>query len=217
MSPDQLATPGPELEIRELLDIRTTGLSPAQRQELLRLAHTAIEVYLESGEMSALETSDPLLRRCAGAFITLRRRAPAGGPEEDAPELLRGCIGRSEADHSLYRVVQEMAVAAASRDYRFPPLLAAELNDISIEISVLSPLRPIQSLEEVRLGTDGLLVAAGERRGLLLPQVPGMFGWSHEEFVLNLCQKAGLPAGYWPNAKAALFAFTALEFSDEHP
>ncbi len=177
-------------------------LTGTRREELLKLARTAIAEYLETGNIPDYETEDPVLTRRAGAFVTLRQ-----GDE------LRGCIGRLWADKPLYRRVQEMAVAAATSDPRFPPLTAEELDNLTVEVSVLSPLRRVIDIRQIEVGTYGLVIIKAGRQGVLLPQVPVEEGWDREEFLGNLCLKAGLTPDCWTD-QPALYAFTALVFGE---
>lgn len=177
-------------------------LTQARQEELLKLARTTIAEYLRTGQVPAYQTDDPALVRPSGAFVTLRK-----GDE------LRGCIGHMRADTPLVQCVQEMAVAAASSDPRFDPLTAEELDEVSIEISVLSPLRRITEPQQIQVGTHGLVLVQGGRQGVLLPQVPVEKGWSRDEFLANLCLKAGLPANCWAE-QPALYTFTAAVFGE---
>ncbi|MEW5988285.1 MAG: AmmeMemoRadiSam system protein A [Chloroflexota bacterium] len=201
------------------LDIQAAGLTQAQRQELLTLARTTIDAFLTTGELPVFISSDPVLQRCAGVFVTIRSKPEAGEPSAhdtlEALGRLRGCIGHVAADLPLFQVAPEMAVAAAIHDFRFAPLTAGELPHVSLEISILSPMRPVADLEEIEIGRDGLLISGGGRRGLLLPQVPVAMGWDRLQFVQNLCRKAGLPADYWQKGQATLYSFTTLAFSEE--
>lgn len=174
----------------------------AQRKELLRLARETIAEHLRTGSIPAYETPDPLLNRRAGVFVTLKERGQ-----------LRGCIGHTRADLPLYQAVQQMAVAAATSDPRFPPLTPEELEDVSIEISILSPMRRVTDLEQIEVGTHGLVILKGEHQGLLLPQVPVEQGWGREEYLENLCLKAGLPTNCWTE-QPTLYSFTAVVFGE---
>jgi AmmeMemoRadiSam system protein B/AmmeMemoRadiSam system protein A len=178
-------------------------LTPARREELLTLARTTIREYLQSGRISDYETEDPVLIRRSGAFVTLEEHGE-----------LRGCIGHTWANLPLYQVVQQMAVEAATRDPRFRPLTQEELADITVVISVLSPFRRVTDVEQIQVGTHGLMLFAGNQRGLLLPQVPVENGWDREEFLDELCLKAGLPVGCQQEG-AMLYAFTAVVFREE--
>jgi AmmeMemoRadiSam system protein B/AmmeMemoRadiSam system protein A len=178
-------------------------LAPEQRGELLGLARATLDSYLVDGTMPPYEANDPALTRRSGGFVTLRMDGE-----------LRGCIGHTAADTLLYRTVQEMAVAAATRDSRFAPLTWDDLQDVTIEISVLSPFRRVTDVEQVQVGTHGLMIYADNHRGLLLPQVAVEQGWDREEFLDNLCYKAWLPAGCWREG-ATIYAFTAAVFGEE--
>jgi hypothetical protein len=178
-------------------------LTPQRREELLALARSTLETYLESGTFPLYETDDPVLTRRSGVFVTLRQG-----------ETLRGCIGHTRADLPLYRAVQEMAVAAATQDPRFPPLTVDGLADVAIEISVLSPFRRVTDVDEIEVGIHGLMIFKDGHQGLLLPQVPVEEEWDRGAFLEGLCQKAGLPAGCWQEG-ATLYAFTAVVFGEE--
>lgn len=179
------------------------GLTDDNRRALLRLARASVEAAARGVSHRPEEPEDPALRAKCGAFVTLKTR---GG-------RLRGCIGAIEAYAPLYRTVAEMAVSASQRDPRFPPVETAELADLLIEISVLTPPRPI-SADEVEVGRHGLIVASGRARGLLLPQVPVEQGWDRKTFLAHTCLKAGLPSDAWKAAGTELRAFTAEVFGE---
>lgn len=187
-----------------------------RHRELLRLARESIAHYLASGQVLPYQPTEDALLVPAGVFVTLRTR-PAPGVEFNEPEEalgeLRGCIGRVEADDPLYLAVQDAAIKSATRDPRFAPVVPEELANLAIEISVLSPLRPVHNLDEIEIGRDGLLIIGDRRRGLLLPEVAPAYGWGKEEFLRALCWKAGLPDDAWPD-RARLYAFTTESFSD---
>lgn len=187
-----------------------------RHRELLRLARESIAHYLATGQVLPYQPGEEALLAPAGVFVTLRAR-PAPGIEHGDPDdrlgELRGCIGRVEADDPLYLAVQDAAIKSATRDPRFAPVVLEELAALTIEISVLSPLRPIHSLHEIEIGQDGLLITGDRRRGLLLPEVAPAYGWGKEEFLRALCWKAGLPDDAWPGS-ARLYAFTTESFND---
>ena len=178
-------------------------LTEAQREELLALARATIAEYLETDTLPDYETGDPLLMGRSGVFVTLKEHG-----------MLRGCIGHTRADSPLYQTVQQMAVSAATGDPRFPPLTAEGLDAITVEISVLSPFRRVTDVEQVQVGVHGLMIFAGGRQGILLPQVPVEQGWDREEYLDNLCFKAGLAVGCWQEG-ATMYAFTAMVFGEE--
>jgi AmmeMemoRadiSam system protein A len=178
-------------------------LTEAQREELLSLVRTTLEGYLENGSIPPYETNDLALVRRSAVFVTLKQ-----GSE------LRGCIGHTRADLPLYQVVQQMAVAAATEDPRFPPLTPDELAEVTVEISILSPFRRVTDVEQIGVGVHGLMIFKDGHQGLLLPQVPVEQGWDRDEFLANLCLKAGLLEGCWREG-ATLYAFTAVVFGEE--
>lgn len=154
----------------------------ADRQLLLRIARDALAAHV-AGTSLSLPTLTGEATRLAGAFVTLR-----------ADGALRGCIGHVEADEPLGAVVARSAVAAGGSDPRFVGVTAAELPRLRIEISILGPLAPVSSLDEIAVGRDGLVVELGWNRGLLLPQVAREWKWDRDTFVMETCRKAGLPA-----------------------
>lgn len=194
-------------------------LTSEQQQNLLKRARTAITNYLQSTSMPDWPPLDSALLRRAGAFVTLR--SPEKGPADRleplsgaAPVLkLRGCMGHVTADLPLYQAIQNVAISAATADPRLPPVTLEALDDIVIEISILSPLRRITRLEDIEIGRHGLLISQNERRGLLLPEVAEHAGWDRQTFLENLCRKAQLPPQAWQQG-AALYGFTTLKFKE---
>ncbi len=182
--------------------LATAEYSAEERSLLLQLAHEAIVASFEGGSLD-LTPPTPHLAEQRGAFTTLHIEGQ-----------LRGCVGYVFPVHSLYRTIAETAVAAALHDTRFPPLKPEELPQVTFEISVLSPLQPLDP-EDVEVGKHGLLITFGNRRGLLLPQVPIEHGWDREAFLAQTCMKAGLPPDAWQRG-ATLEAFTAEVFSGEN-
>ena len=175
--------------------------SAVERQTLLRVAHHSIEAALKESSVDMTPPSEHL-GEYRGAFTTLHLHGK-----------LRGCIGYVFATQSLYRTVAETARSAAFDDPRFEPVSKEEAPDLKIEISVLSPLKPIAPGELV-IGKHGLVVSYGSRRGLLLPQVPVEWGWDRETFLSQTCMKAGLAPNAWQHG-AELQAFTAEVFGEE--
>lgn len=173
----------------------------AEREALLALARRAIAGAV--GAPSTGESPQPEDASRGGAFVSLHDR---GGE-------LRGCIGFIESDDPHPRTVRDAAIAAATRDPRFPPVRADELPGLQIEISLLTSPRPIRA-DEVECGRHGLIVSRGGRRGLLLPQVPAQFGWDREQFLAATCRKAGLPETAWRDPATTIEAFEAEVFSE---
>ena len=186
-------------------------LDQTQQKYLLLLARQSIAYFLQHKSFLEIDSDAPDLRRKVGVFVTLRTRWEPGLPHDEAARL-RGCIGHMEADEVLIKLVPVMAVKAAMRDPRFPPVTAVELPKIHIEISILSPLTPVTDIKEIELGVHGLVIQSSSRRGLLLPQVPGMFGWSRDEYLEAICRKAGLRPSAWKSS--TLLSFTTQTFEE---
>jgi AmmeMemoRadiSam system protein A len=182
-------------------------LADDEKRELLRIARATLREHTFSGRIPPGKPHRDSLCAPAGVFVTLHEG-----------EELRGCIGTIEAEKPLYRIIQEMAVAAASRDPRFAPVAEEELDDLTIEISVLGTTRTITGPEQIAIGVDGLWIEQGDRRGLLLPQVASHAGWDATTFLAKTCHKAGLAPEAWREASAKITAFKAQVFSDlTHP
>jgi AmmeMemoRadiSam system protein A len=178
-------------------------ISAEERRTLLRLAREAIEARL-SGRSVPAEPLTGELNRPRGAFVTLKQRADGE---------LRGCVGFVAPGYPLAEAVARAAVAAAVEDGRFDPVRFEELPRLTLDISVLSPLEPIQA-SDVRVGEHGLVIRCGGHSGLLLPQVATEHGWDREAFLEQTCRKAGLPAGTWQRKDAELLAFSATVFGE---
>ncbi len=178
-------------------------LKAEEKVYLLRLARKTLEAAFKRERLEEIEPPFPALRKPGGAFVTLHKSGE-----------LRGCIGTFQAEKPLYLTVQEMALAAAFHDPRFPPLSPQELPEVEIEISVLSPLvkgRP----EEVEVGRHGVYLVKGAFQGVLLPQVATEQGWDRETFLDHVCLKAGLPPGCWQDPETEIYLFTAEVFSEK--
>ncbi|MDY0002849.1 MAG: AmmeMemoRadiSam system protein A [Polyangia bacterium] len=179
-------------------------LEEEDREELLGLARASLRGYLRSGRRPADPPRSERLREPAGAFVTLK--TGRGG--------LRGCIGTFSAASPLFQAVSEMAVAAGTRDPRFPPVTLEELDGLHMEISVLSPREVLRDPSAVEVGVHGLCISLGYHHGVLLPQVPVEQGWDRETFLAHLSMKAGLPADAWKDPEARLETFTAQVFGE---
>ena len=188
-----------------------TDLSEEEQRALLSLARWTIgrELGLSVpadffSTFASFSKEHPVLRQKTGAFVTLRK---AGD--------LRGCIGNMTSHIALHETIASMALSSAFRDPRFSPLSQEDFQEISIEISVLSPLVQIDSLQELEPGTHGLYLTRGYRSGVLLPQVATEQGWNREEFALHTCRKAGLPPEALEDPETRMEIFTAMIFSEE--
>ena len=178
-------------------------LNSAARDYLLKAARSTIAGYLRSGVRVAPDppSARELLQK-RGAFVTLYLRG-----------RLRGCVGYVWALTPLYRAVAECAVSAAVEDVRFRPLSLTDLPDTEIELSVLSGLDEARSASDILVGTHGLLISQGARRGLLLPKVAVDHGWTPEQFLEQTCLKAGLSLQAWKSG-ATVERFTAAVFRE---
>jgi len=177
-------------------------LSIEDQSLLLQLARNAIQAAVQKGrKLPTLGTLSPALREKRGVFVTLWLEGE-----------LRGCIGLPYPMKPLGEGSQEAAVSAALEDPRFPAVRFEETPRLEVEISVLTPPKPIVP-EKIRVGVHGLIIRKGTRSGLLLPQVPMQYRWTREEFLRQTCVKAGLPDDAW-SAGAELFGFEAQVFSE---
>jgi AmmeMemoRadiSam system protein A len=189
--------------------------SPEERILLLRLAHDSISSTLQRREIS-LDPPTPHFAELRGVFTSLylRRDLRADLPREDQHKAeLRGCVGYVLPTCSIFRAVAETACAAAFDDNRFKPVTQEEAPHLAIELSILSPPKPIRA-EEIEVGRHGLLVSWRGRRGLLLPQVPVERDWDRTTFLQQTCRKAGLPLDAWQKG-ATIEAFTAEVFGEK--
>ncbi|MCK9582236.1 MAG: AmmeMemoRadiSam system protein A [Endomicrobiales bacterium] len=179
-------------------------ISQESKDFLLKVARESIESFLKGGLKKNMKTNDVQLNTNAAVFVTLMKN-----------NNLRGCIGTTAAYKPLYKAVAQMAVAAAIEDTRFNEVGLEELNDIKIEISVLSPLARVKSAEKIRRNIDGVMVKKENRSGLFLPQV-----WKElpnkEDFLSELCsQKAGLESDAWKDESTELYTFSVVSFEDK--
>lgn len=178
-------------------------LTRAGEQELLKIARNSIEAAVMGRTMQVSPPDDPVLRMNCGAFVTI-----------NIDGQLRGCIGYILPTMPLYQAVSQAAVSAATKDNRFPPVSSAELEQIELEISVLTPPHLIKDIEEIRVGRDGLIVRKGSNSGLLLPQVASSRGWDRTTFLEQTCRKADLPENAWKTG-AQVYAFSARVFAEQ--
>ena len=177
-------------------------LSEADRRALLELARRAIrEAVLHRKLLDALPNGGVFAER-RGVFVTLQIRG-----------RLQGCIGVTEPNESIGEAVVRCAVSAALEDPRFAPMEEQQLELMSIEISLLSPLEPILH-EAIEIGRHGLLIVNHAQRGLLLPKVATEHGHTREQFLEETCRKAGLPRQAWKDPQTLIFGFTCEVFSD---
>jgi AmmeMemoRadiSam system protein A len=180
-------------------------ITPEEKKILLQTAREAIAAHLEKRKPRYPAATGTLKKKC-GAFVTLHKQ-----------DNLRGCIGFIIATKPLIETVREAAKSSAFNDPRFPALTARELDDIKIEISVLSPLRRIENTEEIQVGVHGIMLKNCFYSGLLLPQVAIDYGWDRETFLTHTCYKAGLPGDCWRSKDTEIEVFSAIVFSEASP
>jgi uncharacterized protein len=179
-------------------------LTESEKEHLLNMAKAAVKMRLGGDDLPEFATDDiPVLKEKRGAFVTLKKKGQ-----------LRGCIGYIHALKPLGQTIDEMARAAAFSDPRFPPVTPDELPDLSFEISVLTPLKKIEDIEEIKVGIHGLYIVLGGRSGLLLPQVATEYGWDRKTFLEHTCYKAGLSPQAWQDKDAKIYIFSADIFHD---
>ncbi len=187
--------------------IRIIGMSPLAKHEkktLLGLARRSMERKVLSRPLEIEVVPEGTLHQAAGSFVSLH-----------ILEELRGCIGRIRSTDPLFRIVQEMAVAAATQDPRFLPVSPEELEKITVEISVLSIPEPLKDIRDLEVGRHGLIVSSRGHSGILLPQVAAEYSWDSETFLSHTCAKAGLPMDFWTYGKLLIEYFSAEVFSEE--
>jgi AmmeMemoRadiSam system protein B/AmmeMemoRadiSam system protein A len=191
--------------LKEKTESSSSGLSENDKRKLLWIARNTIEQYVRDRKIPVIDTT-PLsigAKTNCGAFVTLLKNGD-----------LRGCIGRFDSSEPLYRVVQHMAIAAATEDYRFPQVSRDEIGSLEIEISALTPMRRISSVDEIELGRHGIYIKKGDRSGTFLPQVAIETGWTKDEFLGHCARdKAGLGWDGWKDAE--IYVYEANVFSEK--
>lgn len=182
-------------------------MNDAQKQILLKVARDTVEAVIRREPIENPQSDDPELNAPCGCFVTLKNHS-----------RLRGCIGQFISESPLIELVAEMAKSSATGDPRFfaDPISAGELDQLDVEISVLSPLERTDEPLSLRLGVDGIYIKKGRTSGCFLPQVATETGWSKEEFLSYCCaHKAGLAADAWRDPETEVYLFTADVFGAE--
>ena len=190
-------------------------------KSLIKFARDNIENFLrDSRRIIVPEVIKQKFSDKYGAFVTLNKANFEGNP-------LRGCIGYIEPTYSLYDVIHKVSVSSATEDPRFPSVTLIEMNEIIIELSILTPPKvievndPNEYLERIVIGRDGLIAQQGEwRRGLLLPQVPvdQDRNWDVKTFLDHTCLKTGLPMNAWQDIeRIKISSFQAFLFEEKEP
>jgi MEMO1 family protein len=179
------------------------NLTETEKNILLDLAYNTINEYITNRKIISInddKLTDALKTNC-GAFVSLHKNGS-----------LRGCIGNFSSDTPLYKIIIEMAISASTQDPRFSPVSKSELNDLEIEISVLTPLKKINDISEIELGKHGIYIIKDYCSGTFLPQVAEQTGWSLEEFLGHCAEdKAGIGWNGWKEAD--IYTYEAIIFS----
>lgn len=188
-------------------------ISLIEGAELVRLARVAVEKYLQ--ESVIIKSEKDTLEK-TGVFVTLNYVTTSRN------QYLRGCIGFPLPEKPLHQAVIEAAIAAATEDPRFPPLDRQELDNIIFEVSVLThpqqiSINPANYGKEILIGRDGLILHWRFGSGLLLPQVAIELKWDVEEYLANICYKAGAPPDVWLDPSSRLYKFQAAVFKEVEP
>ena len=184
-------------------------------EQLVRLARRAVEKYINE---SAIITADNLdgLSQNAGVFVTLNYLS-------NNKEHLRGCVGFPLPEKKLYQSVIEAAIAAATQDPRFDPVNKEDMGNIIFEVSILSPPQKIEVQNRkdyrncINIGRDGLILKWKYGLGLLLPQVPVELNWDVDEYLANICYKAGASPYAWLMPESQLYKFEATIYKESEP
>ena len=188
------------------------GYSDTDGELAVRIARDAVEAHVESRALSPFSVPAHFSEN-VGVFVTLNQH-PDG--------LLRGCIGYPSPFFSLIKALLK-AAEGACEDPRFPPLRNEEVDLVVVEVSLLTkpeliePKRPKDYAKHIVIGEDGIIVAQGPVRGLLLPQVPIEWGWDAEEFLSEGCMKAGLLADAWLDESTRIYKFQSDVFAEIQP
>lgn len=195
----------------------TFELTQDEGEFLVKLARRAVEAYLSNRQIIKVPADVPAkLEEKCGVFVTINT---AWGKEHE----LRGCIGLPYPTTPLVRAVIESAISSAVHDPRFMPMTANELDQVVLEVSVLTPPEPVRVekphdySKRIKVGRDGLIVERGYSKGLLLPQVPVELGWDEETFLCECCVKAGLPPDSWLLDGTGICRFQAIIFQETAP
>jgi AmmeMemoRadiSam system protein B/AmmeMemoRadiSam system protein A len=185
-------------------DSKNEILSKEEKIFLMNVARKSIEAAVGGQSIPEFSPISERIKEPRGLFVTLTKQGN-----------LRGCIGYIQPIKPMYEAVSEMAISAALKDPRFPPVSEKEMSELSIEISVLTPLEKIDNPEKITVGRDGIFIKKGFYSGLLLPQVATEYGWDRKTFLIETCHKAGLQSDAYKDPETEIFIFQALIFNEE--
>lgn len=189
-------------------------LTHEEGQLVVKVARDSVErLFGDRGSRSRHSVQSKMQ---AGVFVSIHSFS-AGGNN------LRGCVGFPLPRGEFYSSLEEAAVAAATQDPRFRPISKEELDDVIFEVSVLNRpelinvVKPVDYLDMVEIGVDGLMLSWGEYSSLLLPQVAVEHNWTVDEYLRNLCYKAGLSPDTWMNHDVKIYKFSCAIYSESKP
>ena len=184
-------------------------------EQLVKLARRAVEKYLNESAIITADKPDGLSEK-VGVFVTLNYLS-------NNKEYLRGCVGFPLPEKKLYQSVIEAAIAAATQDPRFDPVNKEDMGNIIFEVSVLSQPQKIEVQNpkdyknRINIGRDGLILKWKYGSGLLLPQVPVELNWDVDEYLANICYKAGASPDAWLMPESQLYKFEATIYKESEP
>jgi len=189
------------------------AFSLSEGEFLVKTARKIIESYLASNERLKIDAGEKFKKKL-GVFVTI---------ESHPKKELRGCIGYPYPTEPLITALANAAISAAVHDPRFPPVTKKEFDGLVVEITVLTEPKEVkvndrkEMLEKIVVGKHGLIIEYGPFSGLLLPQVPVEYKWSSEEFLAQVCWKAGLSPDMWLDKNALVYSFEGQIFSEDSP
>ena len=188
-------------------------VSDEDGQTLVKTARLVVTKYIKEGKK--IELTKEIKSKFSfksGVFVTLNKE-----------DNLRGCIGFPTPDRILHQSLVDAAIASSTEDPRFPPVRFQELDDITFEVTILTPPVEIRVSDTseypkmIKIGRDGLIVKWELGSGLLLPQVPIEYGWNEIEFLNHTCEKAGAPSTQWKQKNVKIFRFEGIVFTETKP
>ncbi|MBS1258334.1 MAG: hypothetical protein MAG551_01392 [Candidatus Scalindua arabica] len=192
----------------DIIGDNNNGLNNDERLTLLKVARDTLESYVKEGKRPDLNSGEymlsPIMKEKRGVFVTLNKNGN-----------LRGCIGHIQPREQLVKAVMDNAINSSMNDGRFRPVDPDELEEIEIDISVLSPIEKISGADKFIPGEHGIIIRLGGMRAVFLPQVATEQGWDRDETLSHLCNKAGLPSYAWKDESMEFFVFTAEVFCEE--
>ena len=180
------------------------ALNAKEKATLLSIARKSIESWVRTNTIYIEPREEKSLNNRSGCFVTIKQNGQ-----------LRGCIGNFQSELPLFKEVAEMAASSATKDPRFYPMKEADLDNFSLEISVLSPLLKIDDINEIEVGKHGIYLEKGYYRGVLLPQVATEHHWDRDTFLKQTCIKAGLPTDAWKAEDTEIYIFRAEIFAED--